>query len=194
MEGRSAFYKEPAEHGHVDYFQSCGKFREKGLPASLPAAEEAAIRQDPRVLDLEGEVQRLQIDCAPPSAIKAAKDKLRACYNKLKKNRYKQYKLEWVRERRDWKVENRGIEQADDQQNADLLEILSSALPYRGRLRTTMISNEKISEERRRQAVEDLCTLATEDCTTFYRPRERPVDGVCPVDGCAIGIMRLGPR
>ena len=40
IDGRDAFFHEPAQHDHVDYFQSFAKFREKELPMSLPAEKE----------------------------------------------------------------------------------------------------------------------------------------------------------
>ena len=53
VDGKSAFLNEPAQHDHVEFFQSFAKFREKGLPTSLPAKREATIRQDPQLLELE---------------------------------------------------------------------------------------------------------------------------------------------
>ena len=170
--GRTAFYNEPPEHDHVDFFQSFAKPREKGLPSSLSAEKEAAVRQDPQLLELERETARLRSGRATASEIKAAKGRARNYCSGLRKKRLQQYKLEWVRQRRDWKVATRGNGKADDTQTTDLLDILSSIMPERRRLTKTMISDKDVSEQERRQAVEDLCSLVTQDTTTFYRPGE----------------------
>lgn len=54
-------------------------------------------------------------------------------------------------------------------------------MPERGRLIRMMISDEVVYEEERRQAIEDLCSLASQDCIILYRPGEKPVEGVCPL-------------
>ena len=192
--GKTAFWNEPAQHDHVDFFQSFAKLREKGLPSSLPAEKEAAVRQDPQLLVLEREIERLRSDGAPASEIKAATGRARNYRSGLRKRLLQQYKLEWVRQRRDWKVATRGKEKADDAQTTDLLDVLSSVMPERRRLTKTMISDEVVSEQDRRQAVEDLCFLASQDTTTFYLPGEKPIDGVCPSDGCGVRVGRLESR
>lgn len=80
-----------------------------------------------------------------------------------------------------------------DETKTDLLDILSRVMPERGRLATTMISDRVVSEEERKEAIEDLCSLASQDCTTLYRPGEKPVKGLCPVAGCGHTMIRLRP-
>lgn len=63
-------------------------------------------------------------------------------------------------------------------------------MPERGRLARTMISDKVVSDEERRQAIEDLCSLVSQDCTTLYRPGEIPINGVCPVKGCGVEMER----
>ena len=188
--GRSAFLGEAAQHDHVDYFQSFAKFRERGLPSKLPAKEERAIRQDPQLLTFESEVLRLKRERTPASEIKAAESKSRACRARLGRKRLQQYKFEWVRERRDWKVKTGGMERPDDEAKTDLLDILSRVMPERGRLATTMISDRVVSEGGRKEAIEDLRSLASQDCTTLYRPGEQPVEGLCPVANCGQNMIR----
>ena len=125
MDGRSAFLNEPAQHDHVEYFQSFAKFREKGLPTSLPAEGEAATRQDPRLVALEDQVSKLKIGGAALSEIKTAKNKARSCFASLTKKALEQYQYEWVRKRRDWKILTRGKEPAEDDIKTDLFETLS---------------------------------------------------------------------
>ncbi len=188
--GKSAFLGETAQHDHVDYFQSFAKFREKGLPSKLPAKEEDAIRRDPQLLTFESEVLRLKRERGSAFEIKAAESKSRAYRARLSKKRLQQYKFEWVRERRDWKVKTRGKERPNDETKTDLLAILSRVMPERGRLTTTMISDRVVSEDERKEAIQDLSSLASQDCTTLYRPGEKPVKGLCPVAGCGHTMIR----
>ena len=66
-----AFLREPADHRHVDYFQSLEKFHEQGLPCELPARLEAALKSDPRFVELESEVQALTRKEGASSALEA---------------------------------------------------------------------------------------------------------------------------
>jgi len=45
-------------------------------------------------------------------------------------------------------------------------------MPERGRLTRAMISEQIIINEQRKQVVENLCSLASRDCTTIYLPDE----------------------
>lgn len=174
----------------MDYFQSFAKFHESGLPSKLPAREEAAISQHPQFLALEAEVHRLKNEYGSPSQIQAAIGKARACRLRLTRKRLQQYKLEWVRERRDWKVMTRGEGRAEDQSQTDLSDILARVMPERGRLAKTMISDQVVSETERKDAIKDLCSLASLDYTTVYRPGEEPAQGMCPVESCSRAMNR----
>ena len=84
----------------------------------------------------------------------------------------------------------RGKERPEDDERTDLVEILSQLMPERGRLARTIISDAEVSEEERRQTIEDLCSFTSQDCSTSYRPGEKPIDGVCPVKGCGVEMTR----
>lgn len=114
------------------------------------------------------------------SEIKAARSKIRSYCDNMTRKGLQQYQIEWARTGRDWKVVTRGKERPDDDAKMDLLEI-----PVTGDARTwshhTDDNPDKIvSEEERRQAIEDLCSLVSQDCTTLYRPGEIFINGVCP--------------
>ena len=193
VDGRSAFLNEPAQYDHVDYFQSFAKFHEKGLPSKLPADREDTIRRDSQLLEFKNEVHRLKKGHGTASQIKAAESKVRGYQASLTKKSLQQYKLEWIRQRRDWKVKTRGKERPNDDEQTDLLGILSRVMPERGRLTRMMVSDKIVSEEERRQAIEDLCSLASQDCTVLYRPGEKPIEGICPVEGCGVEMTRYYP-
>ena len=185
--GKSAFLNEIAQHDHVDYFQSFAKFRENGLPTTLPTQKGDAIRRDPQLLELESDVQWLKIQRNPTCDIKAAKSKARAYRANLTKKKPPQYKFERIRERRNWKVKTRGKESPDDEKRTDLLDILSRVMHERGRLARVMISDRVVSEE---EAIQDLCSLASRDCTVLYRPGKQPTQGLCPVEECGLSMIR----
>ena len=58
---RSTFLNEPAQHNHIDYFQSFASLREKSLSSRLPAHREDAIRRNSRLLQVESNVRRLDV-------------------------------------------------------------------------------------------------------------------------------------
>ena len=55
----------------------------------------------------------------------------------------------------------RGKERPEDNERTDLTEILSQLMPQYGRLAKTMISDVVVSEEERRQAIENLYLFAS---------------------------------
>lgn len=63
-------------------------------------------------------------------------------------------------------------------------------MPERGRLARTLTSDRVISIDERRQTVQDLFSLASQDCTIIYRLGEKPVDGICPVKGYGLQVSR----
>lgn len=63
-------------------------------------------------------------------------------------------------------------------------------MPELGRLAQTMILDKVVSNEERRQAIEELRSLLSQDCTTLYPPEEKPIKGVCPLTGCGVEMIR----
>ena len=82
-----------------------------------------------------------------------------------------------------------GKENPDDEKRTDLLDVLSRVMSERGRLARVMISDRVMSEEERKEAIRDLCSLASRDCTVLYRPDEQPIQGLCPVKGCGLSMI-----
>lgn len=148
VDGRSAFLNEPAQHDYSDYFQSFAKFREKGLPNRLPADREEVIRRDSQLLELESNVQWLKKGNSSTSQVKAAESKVRGYRASLTQKSLQQYKLKWVQQRRDWKVKTRGKESPNDDENTNLLEILSRVMPEHGRLSTRKPDIVKLPKSR----------------------------------------------
>jgi len=141
--------------------------------------------RDPQLLAVQSDVQRLQDEDASFDDVKAAKNRVRNLHRVLAKRHLEQYQLDWVQKRRDWKVITRGKGRPDDLVKTDVSEIFATIMPEHGRLARTMISTTVVSHEERKQAVKDLYTLVSRDCTTLYQPGEEPLDGNCPVKSCS---------
>ena len=183
-DGRRAFLNEAAQHDHVEYFQGFGKFREKGLPCTLPAEKEAALEKDEQLIELKNRIRQLKTEGASTKDITDARNKVRNYRESLKRASLRKYQASWVQDRRDWKIRTQGKDQAEDFTSTELLQALSRIIPERGRLTEMMISDKVVSERERRQAVTDLCSFITRDYTVLYRPGEEPNNGACPVESC----------
>lgn len=94
IDGKSAFFDEPAQHDYINYFQSFKRFHKKGLPTSLPAEKMAAIRKDPHFAELQNEVERLQFSKAAKREIKKAQNKVRSYQSSLASKALQVYKTE----------------------------------------------------------------------------------------------------
>lgn len=190
VDGRSAFYNEPAQHDHVDYFQSFAGFREIGLPNTLPTERESALLQHKEYRDLQCQISQLQEAGNDPSRIKELRRESHHYLEKTRKRVLKEYRLEWVDQRRREKQLYKGIQAPVKNGKTDLEESLALIMPERKRLALTMTSERHVSPEERRDAVQDLYTLATRDCVVLYRPGEEPISGRCPVQNCGKEMAR----
>ena len=151
--------------------QGFSQFREKGFRTELPAKEKARINEDPRLLDLQKRTQFLQSE--------ARNYKTRAI-----KKRLAQFQLEWVRQRRDWKIDTRGKERPEDDTKTDLESALSRIMPERGRLARMMLPDRPTTEQERKKCIADLCSLTSQDSTAFTLHEEGLVNEKCPVADC----------
>ena len=66
-------------------------------------------------------------------------------------------------------------------------------MPECGRLTRIILSDKIEFEKERRQAIEDMRSLASQDCTVLYRPRENLMEGICLVNGCPVEMTRYYP-
>ncbi|KAI9764757.1 MAG: hypothetical protein M1840_008026 [Geoglossum simile] len=191
VDGQAAFLGEAAQHDHINYFQGLRKFCEKGLPNRLPAKIEASLRQDSNLLELKNKVQQLEADeNVDPCEISMAKSKVREYFRSLKAKTLQQYKQDWVRNRRDWKVTTHGKEPAKDVNRTDFTQSLFLVMPECGRLAKMMASDEPLIEGEIQQAMQDLYSLCVRDYTVLYRLGEEPIDGACLVKCCRLKMER----
>ncbi|KAI9773298.1 MAG: hypothetical protein M1839_002158 [Geoglossum umbratile] len=183
-DGRRAFLDEAAQHDHIQYFQGFGKFREKGLPHTLPAEKKAALDSNPQIIKLKDRLQQLEMESASAEDIRSARNKVRGCRDSLERVALQEFQNQCVKDQRDWKIRTQGKEQAKDFTPTKLVQTLSKIMPEHSRLTKILISDQVISEQERKQAVIDLCSFITRDYTVLYLPGEEPVNGTCPVESC----------
>lgn len=180
VDGQAAFRGEESDHRHVEYFQGLEKFHENGLPTRLPAHLEKDLDQDAHLCDLKAEVQRLRAEGCNRE-FSAAQRRLTTYSTKLKKDALDLYRECWIQERRDWIVQTRGKEQADNESKTDLAPSIYKLFPERGRLAQAMASTSVLSVDEMWAALQDLLTLCLRDVDVLYLPGSRPVDGECPI-------------
>jgi len=186
VDGQAAFLDEPATTRHIEYLQGVSRFQEKGLPSKLPAEIEYSISQNAELLKLESEVRILIKGSAGKTEVSAAKSKLRLRRKQLRDEAFCQYREEWVRKRRDWKILSRGKERTNDPIRTEVVQDLFKLMPERAHLAEMILSEKTLSMKEKLRAVEDLLSLCTRDLGVMYRPKEEPVNGECPIESCRL--------
>ncbi|KIW99637.1 uncharacterized protein Z518_11050 [Rhinocladiella mackenziei CBS 650.93] len=184
VDGQAAFRDEESDQRHIEYFQSLEKFHEDGLPDKLPAHLEEELKQDPRLRELETEVQILTGPQGSNQAFSAAKRELTKYQRTLKRDALRQYQESWVRERRDWYVLTRGNVVPQDNSKMELAQTIYKLFPERGRLAQAMASLYPLTTDKMWDALRDVQSLCLQDSDVLYLPGLRPVDGACPVKYC----------
>ena len=96
VDGQAAFLGESSDHRHIDYFQSLEKFREQGLPCELLAHLEEAVSRDPRLCELQSEVQALTLKEGQGAALTEARRRLASHRKTLNEAALRQHQQEWV--------------------------------------------------------------------------------------------------
>ena len=179
VEGLAAFPGEETEHRHIDYFQGLEMFREQGLPDKLPVDRKKSLteslKRDPRVLELEQEVQRLEEVQADRVSLAKAKRKVAQYRSSQRQKALSAYREEWVRHRRELKILSRGKLPVTDMSGSDQLRSLCLLVPECGRLATWIASDAHLSPAEMWQAVRDLHSLLVQDSTVLYLSGRRPV-------------------
>ncbi|KAH9229106.1 hypothetical protein K456DRAFT_1753003 [Colletotrichum gloeosporioides 23] len=171
VDGLGAFLGEQADHSAVNFFQGIEKFRESGAPNVLPAAIEKALWQKREVADLEE-----QISLAVTADHKAKlSGNLRNLPRKLKATALAEYRDQWVRDRRDWKLLTRGkVSPGTSTSDGNLVVAF---IPELERVERLMLSTQPLSSECMQRAMHDLYTLASKGFAILYYPGEQPIAG-----------------
>jgi hypothetical protein len=134
VDGQGAFLGEAADHRHVEYFQGLERFREDGLPCTLPAKLVAELKADPHFSGLKHNLDALIEAKASSAAVNEAKSRVSQCWRSLEREALKAFQQQWVRDRRDWKVMTRGEESAQDATKTGTVHNLFRLIPERARL------------------------------------------------------------
>ncbi|KAL2009605.1 hypothetical protein VTN00DRAFT_5412 [Thermoascus crustaceus] len=144
-----AMLKKVAETSHIEYFQGFSQFHERGLPCELPAKEQERVLQNPELLEMDAEIQRLIKNNADHDSINEARVRYRVALTRLRVATLKHYQTEWVQKRRDWKVLTRGKQQPKYFEKTDCIRALSLIMPELGRLAAVMSSEETLPFEQK---------------------------------------------
>ncbi|GKT83761.1 hypothetical protein Ct61P_01611 [Colletotrichum tofieldiae] len=183
VDGLSAFFGENPDHTAVEFFQGIEKFREQGAPTALPAASERALWQNEEVVALEKELTLVK----GSSKERQVSSALHSLRRRLRANALTKYRRDWVRERRDWKILTRGkVQPALGPVRSNQL---TPFIPELERVERLMASMSKLGKPSMRQAVQDLYSLASKDCTVLYYPGEEPIGGGCRFCGTHLSKM-----
>jgi hypothetical protein len=184
VDGQAAFRDEESDQRHIEYFQGLEKFHEDGLPDELPAHLDEELKQDPRLSELEAEVQSLRGAEGGNQAFSTARRRLTTYFKKLKRDALRLYQETWVQERRDWKVLTRGKEVVQDNSKTELAQSIYKLFPERGRLAQKMACTSPLTTDEMWAALRDLHTLCLREPKVLYLPGSHPIDGACPVKRC----------
>ncbi|KAI8309479.1 hypothetical protein K4K61_001645, partial [Colletotrichum sp. SAR11_59] len=141
VDGLGAFLGEQADHSAVNFFQGIEKFRETGAPNVLPAAIEKALWQKREVVDLEEQIS-LAVTADHKTKLSG---NLRNLRRKLKATALAEYRDQWVRDRRDWKLLTRGkVSPGTSTSDGNLVVAL---IPELERVERLMLSTQPLSSE-----------------------------------------------
>ncbi|KAH7175723.1 hypothetical protein EDB81DRAFT_17988 [Dactylonectria macrodidyma] len=160
-DGLRAFLREKTNHEAVEYFQGIERFRQPGLPTTLPAARRDQLRQQ-------------------------AKQEPHTPFRKLEQMALKAYQQDCLRQLRQDSLFGRGRQQAC---GADP-DLLNSIMPEKGQVAKLMARTTPLSVEERLLAICCMVSLATSYQGVFYRPGEEPCDGRCPYCQTALNSIK----
>ncbi|KAL4861450.1 hypothetical protein BDV12DRAFT_208024 [Aspergillus spectabilis] len=205
-----AFLGEKMRLDYIKYLRGVGKYRALGYPRYLPAERQHAIRQNETLQELEQRLQELQetphtsIDAdnghgerdnnAADSgkedvefAIKLTKKQLQVLRSRLYNTKLAKYRDEWIQNRLETQVKSGGKTLNVVVYN-DITQCLSKAQPEQQRIAELMPTDKSFSYQDMLSAVEDLLVYCIKNYDVFYRLREEPLNGRCPVRGCDLDL------
>ena len=141
---------------------------------------EKELERDPDLRNLEAEVRRLRTE-GNNRDFTVAQRRLTTQLTRLKKDALDLYQDCWIQERRDWIVQSRGREKAQDESKTELAPSIYKLFPERGRLAQAMASTHALPAEEMWAALQDLVTLCHRGTDVLYLPGSRPINGACPI-------------
>jgi Protein of unknown function (DUF3435) len=183
---QSLYLGQTPRRDHIEQLQSISRHRVKGFPLVLPTRARASVLQHPDLAELEQ--KRRELDKSSISDIQQVDKDIKATKARLLDRALKTYQKEWVDIEYEKFIESRGKSLGNPDPQARRFQRLLVFIPERKRLCAMIDGLIEYSEEQKMSLVEDLVTIASKDLENIYRPGEEPVDGCCPVIGCAFQI------
>lgn len=174
---------EEKDDRHIEYFQGYKQFCEPGLPGHLPAGIEESILDSDELAEI-----RSRIGSADATGNKDLEKYERLQYRKthtrLRLSALTNYRTQWVRDRRDWRVLSGGQKSPDEPERNACTRALALIMPEIGRLAAVMSSTDPMSFDEKLLFMKDLQKQYSRDYDVIYLPNEAPVNGKCPVASC----------
>ncbi|PLB48229.1 hypothetical protein P170DRAFT_360496, partial [Aspergillus steynii IBT 23096] len=175
---------EGEETYHIEYFQSYRQFREVGLPCELPAEMEVAIMKMPEIVEARDRIKQL-LDNADHFGAAEEEQEYRKLYTRIQLSELHRFQHEWVQERRQRRVLNRGKDEPDWPEGNTRTRALALIMPELDHLGATLSIPKQLAFDERLLFAEQLLTQCRRDYNVIYLPGEAPTDDrKCPVHDC----------
>ncbi|KAI2791350.1 hypothetical protein POX_c04207 [Penicillium oxalicum] len=186
----SAVLGEEDQSSHIEYFQGCEKFYERGLPGELPAEVEEKILLKPEMVEIRSRIKELEA-LGDKISINAERLKYRKTLVRFRLSELKKYQSSWIRERRDQRILNKGKDERALDDDDVCTRVQALIMPDFARISTLMNFDGELSFDEMLLFVEDLKNHCERDFDVIYLPQESPVKGRCPARDCNEEITRL---
>jgi hypothetical protein len=183
---QSLYLGQTPRRDHIEQLQSISRHRIKGFPLALPIKARASALQHPDLAELEQ--QRRELGKSNIGDKQQVDKDIKATKARLLDRALKTYQKEWVDTEYEKFIESRGKSRGNLEPQARRFQRLLTFIPERKRLCAMIEGLIEYSDEQKMSLVEDLITIASKNLENIYRPGEEPVDGCCPVIGCAFQI------
>lgn len=185
----SAVLGEEDQSSHIEYFQGCEKFYERGLPGELPAEVEEKILLKPEMVEIRSRIEELEA-LGDKISINAERLKYRKTLVRFRLSELKKYQSSWIRERRDQRILNKGKDERALDDDDVCTRVQALIMPDFARISTLMNFDGELSFDEMLLFVEDLKNHCERDFDVIYLPQESPVKGRCPARDCNEEITR----
>ncbi|KAJ5456181.1 hypothetical protein N7530_011455 [Penicillium desertorum] len=174
---------EEKDDRHIEYFQGYKQFCEPGLPGQLPAGIEESILESDELAEIRSR-SGLADATGNKDLEKYERLQYRKTHTRLRLSALTNYRTQWVRDRRDWRVLSGGQKSPDEPERNACTRALALIMPEIGRLAAIMSSTDPMSFDEKLLFMKDLQKQCSRNYDVIYLPNEAPVNGKCPVASC----------
>lgn len=152
----------------------------------MTRAEKISLHED--IVNLQKEIAQKKANGATASEIQKLQDHKNNRIRALKAKDYDVFQEEWVEERRDWYIETDGWEDPLDLPRSQNFKMICRLIPARRELARFMLAKILLTRDQWFDALRALLALCKLDMTVMFRPRQQPLQGICPAKTCEVNI------